>query len=161
MPGIRRVIGIGLSGKNVSSTWGKIEVPLISGQYGDKLEVGELSMMGGQQIDEVTEGTYSTEEVTLKVSQVTWRSIILPAMPKNGGGLIRIPIVIHFSHPDLGDDSDLLDGFRLLSWPTSADNSNSALEVELKGKPRQVLWTHERKTINQLRGLPPPGAHGF
>ena len=165
MPGIKRVVGIGLSGQNVSSTFGKIPVKLISASYADKLEVGTLSMMGAQEIDEVTQSTYALDEVTLKISSVEFRATLMPRMPKNGGGNIRIPIVINFSHPDLGSDSDLLDGCRIINWPAAMENSNSALEVELKAHCRQIFWTHQRKTINALRGpngiAVPVGAHGF
>lgn len=160
MSGIRRVSGLGLDGSTVSVTLGKIELPCISISYADKLEVGKLSMMGGQEIDEMTQGTYDTDEVSLKVSGKIYRSLLMPAMPKNGGGNVRIPIVVNFSHPDLGDDSDLLDACRLINWPASMDNTSTPHELDLKAVVQQIFWTHERKTINQLRGVP-IGAHKF
>lgn len=161
MPGIRRMIGVGLDGSNVAVTLGKIEVPLISISYGDKLEPAKLSAMGGQQIDEITQGTYDTDEVAIKVSAVNYRALIMPAMPIFGGGNVRMPITVSFSHPDLGDDSDLLDGCRLIGWPLSLDNTNAAQTLDLKAITRQIFWTSDRKTINLLRGIAPPGATGF
>lgn len=163
MPGIKRVVGLGLDGSNVESTFGKLPIPLVSASYGDKLEPGTLSKMGAQQIDEVTQGTYAIDEVSLKMSAVDFRTILMPAMPQHGGGNVRIPVVISISHPDLGDDSDLIESLRIINWAAAVENSNTAQTVELKGMATQIRWTHQRKTINQLRGVAPttPGAHGF
>jgi hypothetical protein len=163
---MKRVIGIGLDGSNVSTTLGKVEVPLISASYGDKLEPGTLSAMGGQQIDEITPGNYATDDAQLKLSSVVFRTIIMPAMPATGGGNVRMPIVVSRSHPDLGDDSDLLEGCRIINWAAAVENSNKAEEVTLNVTVRQIRWTYARKTINQLRGPDgsialPAGTSGF
>ncbi|MEQ9324836.1 MAG: hypothetical protein RIF41_37060 [Polyangiaceae bacterium] len=150
---IKRVEGLGLDGSTVNIMLGKIEVPMISASYGDKLDVGELGYMGGQQIDELTQGKYSTDEITFEVSDVIYRSLILPNMPSRGMGVIRIPsIIINKEHPDLGSDSDQLSGCRLIGWPMQINNTQEAFKLSLKAKCRQVLWGSERKTINLLRG---------
>jgi len=149
----KRIEGLGLDGSTVSIMLGKIEVPMISATYGDKLEVGELSYMGGQQIDELTQGKYSTSEITFEVSEVILRTVIIPNMPNRGMGVVRIPsVVIKKSHPDLGSDSDQLAGCRLIDWAAAINNSQEAFKTSLKAKCRQVFWTDQRKTINLLRG---------
>lgn len=149
---IKRVEGVGLDGSTLTLTFGKIEIPAISGTYGDKLETGELSYMGSQEIDEVTQGTYAVDETSFKISSVIFRSVLMPAMPQHGGGVIRMPVVVFKTHPQLGSDSDLLKFFRITNWAAAVANSNTAFEIDLKGKPKQILWTDERKTINLLRG---------
>lgn len=160
MSGIRRVAGLGLDGSNVSITFGKVEIECISATYGDKVEKGTLSAMGAQQIDEVTQGTYSIDDCKIKMSSVRFRTLLIPAMPATGGGNVRMPLVVGRSHPELGDDSDLLDGSYITNWGAAVENSSKAEEVELTCKVTQILWTNERKTINQLRGVP-AGAHAF
>lgn len=159
---MKRVNGLGLDGSNLSITIGKIEVPILSISYGDKLEPGTVSAMGAQQVDEVTDGTYSVDEVSISVTSVTFRTIIMPAMPQYGGGNVRVPIVVNYTHADLGDDSDLLAGCRLNNWPAAGDNSNTPFKVELKATCRQIYWTKDRKTINRLAntGTSAP-SHGF
>ncbi len=159
--GLRRVAGAGLDGSTVTATLGKLEVPLISASYADKLEPGKLSYMGSQQIDELTQGTYSTEDAKLKMSAVIFRTVVMPAMPSIGGGNVRMPIVIGRTHPDLGDDSDLLEGCRITNWPAAVENSNKAEEVELTCTIQQIKWTDQRKTINNLAGVVPSGTIGF
>lgn len=154
--GLRRVVGAGLDGSTVTLTIGKIEVPAISASYGDKLDKAKLAHMGAQQTDEITLGTYDAPEGEIKVSSVTFRSIIMPAMPPYAGGNVRLPIIVGFEHPDLGSDSDFLEDCYLNNWAQAVQNSNAAFEVPLKVTIRQIYWTDQRKTINQLRGLPPP-----
>lgn len=161
MAGIRRVTGLGFDGSNVTATFGRKEIRLISASYADRLEKGKLSQMGSQEIDEISNGTYATEDAKLKISAVTFRTVLMPAMPATGGGNVRMPIVIGREHPDLGDDSDLLEGCTINNWAAAVENSNKVEEVELTATVRQIRWTHQRKTINQLAGAVPAGATGF
>lgn len=140
-------------------TFGKTEIRCIKAGYGDKLEVGTLSEMGSQEIDEITPGTYATDELKVTMSSVRFRTEFMPAFP-SGGGNLQIPVVIGRSHPDLGDDSDLLEGCRCTNLGAAVENSNKAEEVEVTFKPRQVKWTNERKTINKI-GSAVIGAAGF
>ncbi len=159
--GIRRVAGLGFDGSTVTTTLGKSELKLTKASYGDKLEKGELSNMGSQQIDEITPGSYKIDELKLSMSSVEFRAKFMPAMPKNGFGNVKLPFVISHSHPELGDDSDLIEDCYCTNLAAAVEASNKAEEVEVIFKPRQIKWTHERKTINALKGAVPVGAIAF
>lgn len=158
MAGLKRVAGIGLDGSTVTVTIGKNQTPAIKASYGDKLEPEALSYMGGQEIDELTPGKYSTDELKITLSAMIFRTVYMPSMPASGGGNVRMAIVVSRRHPDLGDDSDLLENCRCTNWAAAVENSSKAEEVELAFKPQQIRWTNQRKTINQLRGAVPSGA---
>jgi hypothetical protein len=161
MAGLRRVAGIGLDGSTVSTTFGKVPIPLIKCSYGDKLEPTYLSYMGSQTQDEQTQGTYKTDEAKITMSSVVFRTLFMPAMPSNGGGNVRFPLVVNREHPDLGDDSDLLENCRCVNWGAAVENSSKAEETELVLTIQQIKWTDDRKTINQLAGAIPAGASAF
>lgn len=153
---MRKVQNVGLDGSTVSATIGKTAIRIIKASYGDKLEPGTLSYMGSQQIDEMTPGTYSVDDPKITMSAIRFRTEYMPLMPATGGGNVRMPIVIGRSHPDAGDDSDLLENCRCINWAAAVENSNKAEEVELVFKCQQIKWTDERKTINQLFGVTSP-----
>lgn len=159
--GLRRVAGVGFDGSTVSITLGKVEIRVIKAAYGDKLTPETLSYMGSQSQDEMSPGVYSTDDTKITMSAVKFRTEFMPAMPATGGGNIRIPIVVSRSHPDLGDDSDLLEDCRCTNIPAAVENSAKLEEVELTFKTRQIKWTNERKTLNALAGAVPTGAIGF
>lgn len=159
--GLRRVAGIGFDGSTVSTTFGKVPVPLLKAAYGDKLEKVYLSYMGSQEQDEQTPGTYKTDDLQITMSSVIFRTVLMPAFPQTGGGNVRMPIVINREHPELGDDSDLLEDCTCSNWAAAVENSNKAEETTLTWTVRQIKWTDARKTLNQLRGVVPAGAIGF
>lgn len=161
MSGIRRVAGLGFDGSLVTTSFGKVEIRCVKASFGDKLDKGTLSLMGSQEIDEITPGSYSTEDLKVTMSAVRFRTEFMPAMPATGGGNVRMPVVIGRAHPDMGDDSDLCEDCQYMGATGSVENSNKPEEVELTFKVRQVKWTNERKTINQLAGTVPAGAIGF
>lgn len=148
---LTRTVGIGLDGSNLTITFGKVEIRCISASYGDKLEIGNLSFMGSQQIDEQTDGTYTVDEIEIVMSSVNFRTELMKAMPQHGGGLVRIPTVVSYTQNDLGEDSDFIERLRILNWPAAVANSNEAFQLALKCSATQIRWTDERKTINRLR----------
>jgi hypothetical protein len=158
---LRRVANVGLDGSTVTIALGKLEIRVMSAGYGDSLKPEALSYMGSQTIDEMTPGVYETDEGSIKMSAVKFRTELMPAMPTTGGGNVRLPIVVTRTHPDLGSDSDLLENCRFTNWAAAVENSAKAEEVELKFKPQQIKWTDERKTINALVGAAPTGSVGF
>lgn len=161
MAGIRRVAGVGFDGSTVTTTFGKVEIRCIKASYGDKLEKGTLSLMGSQEIDEITPGTYSIDDLKITMSAVRFRAEFMPAMPQTGGGNVAMPVVVGRVHPDLGEDSDLIENCYCTNWGAAVENSNKAEEVELTFKAKQIKWTNARKTINALAGVIPAGAVGF
>lgn len=158
---IRRVIGIEVDGSIVTTTFGRHEIPCLKASYGDTLETAFLVEMGSQKNAAQTPGTYKTEDATFTFRSTVFRARVMPLMPKFGGGNIIIPIVIGFSHPDIGSDSDLLSGARFTGWKAAYENSNKAAEIEIKATVLQVRWTSRRQTINALNGAVPVGASKF
>jgi len=147
---VRSVSRTTFDGTTLSITFGRHTVPCISASYGDKVDPQHLSAMGSQQIDEVTEGGYSTERGSIKMTAKTFRSIVAPLMQERGFGSERIGVVATFYHPDTGDDSDYLEGCRIIGLKQALENSNSATTVELELDYCQIYWTNDRITINKL-----------
>lgn len=158
---MRRVIGVGVDGSTVTTTLGKIEIPCIKADYGDSLETAFLSYMGSQEQDEQSPGTYKTNNLKLTVSAMIFRTIIMPAFPNNGAGLVRMPIVIGRNHPETGSDSDLLLDCRCMNFAATVENSNKVEETTLEWTIRQIKWTRARKTINQIKNGGASGASKF
>lgn len=158
---LRRVIGVGLDGSTVNITLGKIEVPIIKADYGDKLETSWLSAMGSQEQDEQSPGTYKTDPLKLVVSAMVFRTLILPNFPNNGAGMVRMTIVVSRSHPEAGNDSDMLVDCRCMNFSAAADASNKVEEMPLEFSVRQIKWGRARKTINQIRNAGAAGVSKF
>ena len=105
--------------------------------------------MGSQQIDAQTFGTYDTEDPSFEIDSVVYRTQVYPLLRADGFGNEQLPITVVYGHPDIGYDSDLLDGFRFAGGATSPENSSKAQTVEVKGTFLQLYVGNERKTINQ------------
>jgi len=150
---MKRVQGNGLDGSNVSTTFGKTEIPLIEASYGDSLETETLTEMGAQEIDERSLGTYKVDDISLKMSSARFRASFLPALAANGFGNKPFPMVISMSHPDIGDDSDLLEQCRIVNLTEAKAAAATVLTVELKLVCNQIRWGSARATINRRRGV--------
>ena len=150
---MQRVIGIGIDGTTVSITMGKTVVPCLKGGYADSLDPQFLSYMGSQEQDEQTDGVYKTEDAAFTMSSVVFRTVFMPAVAANGAGNTRFPVVALRSHPELGDDSDLLVDCRLKNLAAAIENSSKAEETEIKLSVRQIKWTDARITINRIAGV--------
>lgn len=147
---IKRVSRIALSGTNITMTIGRHQIACRKASYGDKLETDSGSNMGSQQIDFRTMGTYTTDEAKITMESVVFRSEFMPLLQQNGFGNEEIPIIFSYSHPDLGDDSDLLDESRFTNLSQAIEASNKALEVDFGIVFNQLYLTDERKTINAI-----------
>lgn len=158
---IRRVIGIEVDGSIVTTTFGRHEIQCLSASYGDGLETTFLTEMGSQRQSAQTPGTYKTEDGAFKFRSTVFRALVMPLFPRRGFGNVTIPIVVGFSHPDIGNDSDLLATARFVNLKQAWENSNKAAEVEVKVTYQQVFWTSRRCTINALKGAVPVGASKF
>lgn len=150
---MQRVLGIGLDGTTVSVTIGRTVIPCTKGSYADNLDPQFLTYMGSQSQDESTPGTYKTDVAKFTMSSVVFRTEFLPKLPQNGAGNVRFPMVVGFEHPDLGDDSDLLEGCKIMNLAAAIENSGKALETELSFQVQQIRWTDRRVTINRLSGV--------
>lgn len=158
---IKRVNRIASDGTTVSITFGRHEIRCLKASYGDKIDTTPLTEMGSQQIDARTPGSYSTEEVTISIEYVKFHEEVAPLLQDDGFGNEKIPIVVAVSHPDLGDDSDLLDGSRFIGQKDSVENTNAARVVELTFSTDQIYWGEERKTRNQRDLSVPLAASNF
>lgn len=149
---IRRVIGVELDGSTVTTTYGRREVPALKATYADMLETEVVRQMGSQRQDARTPGIYKTDTCTISYRASVFRASLMPLFPTNGAGNVVLPIVVGFTHPDIGSDSDLLNGARCVNWSQAVEASAKGLEVETKWELIQIFWTSQRKTINQISG---------
>ncbi len=158
---MRRVKHIALDGTTVTLTMGRHEIACLSASYADKIETETLSHMGSQSIDERTSGAYKTEEAKIRMSATVFRSDLAPLFAQNGYGVEMIPIVIAYTHPDIGDDSDLLSEARFTGISAATEASAKALEVEFGIVFNQLYLTNRRVTINKLDPKQPLPASKF
>lgn len=145
---IRRVASSELDGTAVTMSFGSTQVACAEATYGDTIETGNYVPMGSQGGGRRTRGTYKTEEWTAKISSFDFRTILVPAFPTVGAGNVVFPLLCSVRHPDLGDDSDLLEDCRCTNWAAAVKNSSEVSMIELKGTTQQVRWTDKRITIN-------------
>ena len=150
---LRRVFNSEIDGTAVTISMGKIEVPMATMKYGDAIETATYAPMGSQQQGRRSRGRYKTDPWEGTMSALDCRTILWPLMPKNGGGNKEFPIVVNRKHPDLGDDSDLLEGCRILKMPADLKNTPDVEMVTIGGELTQIKWTDERKTLNDLDGV--------
>jgi hypothetical protein len=158
---MRRVHKIALDGTTVTMMFGRNQIACTKASYADKLETAVLNNMGSQAIDARTPGSYSTEEAKISMDAVVFRTELYPLLQVDGYGNEQIPIVIAESHPDLGDDSDLLDQARFTGISNAFENSNKAREVEFGIVFNQLYLGNDRKTLNKLNPEVPLTASKF
>ncbi len=158
---IRLVERTGLDGTTTTIAFGRSQIPCLSATYGDKIEPENLSYMGSQQVDEQTEGPYSTVTAKIKMSAAVYRAKLMPLLQKNGFGSERLSVVIAFTHPVMGNDSDLLTGARFTGTDAATENSGKVQEVDFEMTFSQLYWGEERKTRNKLNTQIPLGASKF
>jgi hypothetical protein len=158
---ITRTNRVALDGTTVTVTFGRQIVRLLAQSYSDSLETESGSHMGSQAIDYRTPGIYKTEQVSLKVESAEFREFILPLFQFDGFGNEKFPIVVGYSHPDIGYDSDMLDLCRVVNMAQATENSAKAFETELKLTTDQIYWGEERKTINKRDLSTPLGPSQF
>ena len=153
MARIQRVRGVELDGTNITMVIGRTQIDVLKCSYGDKLSPEKLRQMGRQDIDSITRGTYDTDDGKFSVSASVFRSDLMPLLDTEGFGNRPIPVIFCFNHPEIGSDSDLMEA-RIISISGSGENSSKPNENELGLIIRQIWWTNERKTINDLGDFP-------
>jgi hypothetical protein len=147
---LQRVNRLALDGSTVSMYFGRAVIECLKATYGDKIETQTVTQMGSQEISARTRGTYSTEEATITMDTQVYRSELAPLLDYDGFGNRTLPIIIQYYHPDIGDDSDLLDRARFVGGGAATENTANPLTVDIKIAFDQLYWTNERKTRNQL-----------
>lgn len=150
---LQRVANIGLDGTDVSISFSSTTIPCIKMSYGDAVEKAMLSYMGAQQQDERSSGTYKTSEVSITMSSLVFRTVLMPLLPTVGAANVIFPLVVNRQNPNIGDDSDMLDDFCFTNFDAAVENSNALEQVELKGSVMQIYWTDRRIAINRRAGL--------
>jgi hypothetical protein len=147
---IRRVSKIAADGTTLTITFGTHQAKVLSISYGDHVETQQMSHAGSQAIDAETQGTYGVDDGVVKMESLEFRQSIMPLMRIDGFGADQFPIVVTDSHPQFGDDSDLLDRAHFVGLKAARDNSNNVATVEFGIKYQQVWWGNDRRTINRL-----------
>ncbi len=150
---LRRVNRIALDGTNVTLTVGTHVLRCSKQGYGDSLTTSKGSNLGSQMQDFQTSGSYKTDDPSFTLYACEYREL-MDGFPSNGFGNIYVPVTVTYSHPELGSDSDLLDGFRFLTNAVSAESGEKMIEHEVKGSVMQIYWGYKRKTINYVPGKP-------
>jgi hypothetical protein len=154
---IRRVTSNEFDGSTVTTTFGKTEIRALKASYADNLETETIPEQGSQRQGARTPGIYKTEDVSISFRSSVFRAELLPLLPSRGAGLAKVAIVVSFFHPEIGSDSDMLAGARLVNLSAATEASAKALEVETKWVIDQIHWTSRRITINSLNGAIPIG----
>jgi hypothetical protein len=158
---ITRVAGVGLDGSANTITVGTVTMPFVNIKYGDKLNTEWQPTIGSQERGEQSRGMYEAVDVELELTDVVFRTLWMPAFPVNGAGNIRFPIVVSKVHPDLGDDSDLIEGCRWIGSDAAVEASSKVSTVPIKCTCALVRWTDARKTIHVLDGQEQSTANGL
>lgn len=158
---MRRVNRIALDGSTLSILFGRNQIPCLKASYGDKLETAVLSNMGSQEIDARTPGNYVTEDAKVSMESVVFRAQFAPLLQVDGYGTEQIPIIFAYGHPDIGDDSDLLEQARFVGLNLAVENSSKAFEVEFSIVFNQLYLTDQRIRINKLNPQLPLTASKF
>lgn len=155
---MRRVKGIELDGSNVEITFAKTIIAALAINYGDNLQIEEIREIGKQTIEATTDGAYQVEDGSVKLRASEFRGHLMPLLPNDGMGLVRVAAVVSFYHEQLGGDSDQLLDLRFIGIKQAIEASAKGLDVELKLKYRQILWTQQRISINKRKATVPLGA---
>lgn len=158
---MRRVNRNALDGTNIVLMFGRLQIPCLKASYGDKIEPENLTFMGTQEISAQTTGTYSTEDAKVTMESTVFRADFLPNLQQNGYGNERLSMIFSYSHPDLGDDSDFIDGARFTNIAVAVENSAKAFEIEIGIKFTQLYMGDARITINSLDPSQPLDASKF
>lgn len=158
---IRAIDGLALDGSSVTATLGKLEPRVSKLEYGDTLETESVGSMGSQKKQDVTPGSVNVEQVKISFYEQEWRDKIYPALPRRGFGNVRFPITINYSHPDLGDDSDLLVNARLTGTKKAVEAGSKALLTECTFTITEIQYGESRKTMGSDTGSVVDGSSGF
>lgn len=134
-------------------TIGRTQMVITKCSYGDSLATEDLKVMGNQVIEAITRGTYAADEGKFALPGSVFRAELGPKLDLEGFGNREYPIVFSYDHPNLGSDSDLVMA-RIIKIGATGEVGGKAQENEFGLKVRQIFWTEDRKTINDLGDIP-------
>ena len=149
---ITRTSGTEHDGSSIFLVIGTTAIRAIKASYGDKMEKSDVVEMGTQFISAVTAGTYKPDEAKITFRNSVWRSEFMPKLPFMGSSNSPITVVIQFTSPDAGSDSDLWKPCYYTGSSLSLDSSNKGVEVDVTFKVQQYYWTEARTTKNSIAG---------
>ena len=149
---IRRISGTEYDSSCNRLTIGKTEIDFLSISYSDNLEIERVWEHGQQVPVARTPGQYKPGDGKLKVRGTVGRKEILYELPRIGAGNVVLNAVVSFSHQDIGDDSDLIEGFSILGASADHSNDSKAQEMEFTFTYRRVLWTSKRVCFGSTVG---------
>lgn len=147
-----RRIGLSFDGSCGHVTIGKTEIPFISESHGDNLKAEWVWRLGTQTPEADTPGQYEPEEGSLKMSSVNFRSLLVPALARIGAGNTRRIAIVTLTHPEIGTDSDALEGFRVMGLKQAIEASSKSIEIEVKTRYRLVRWGEKRMCLGNPTG---------
>jgi hypothetical protein len=151
---IRRVDGIELDGSSVTFTYGKIVAEVADVDYSDDITTAVGTSLGYQSQRYRTAGLYKTGTLTVTFRASVYRADVLPKLGKNGYGNIPKSAIVSYKHPQLGTDSDLLTGARILGQASKVESGEKALMIPIKFEVMQIFWGEGRATLNYVPGFP-------
>lgn len=149
---------VAYDGGTVEIQWGSAAYGLNKISFGQKLESEKLRRIGSQSIDADTEGTYDTDDVAVTMEVGEWGRL-LAALPANGYGRARFPILINYLHPDLGSQKVELQRCKILSDKDSIEASAAGSMVELTLRTMQIV--RNGKTLNKRKGTSTTAANNL
>lgn len=157
-----RVTNVEFDGSSVILGIGALEVEALKLNYGDSLKPEKVRPLGQQRIGALTPGEYDVSEGGITLRNSVWCSDVLPRLV-DGFGNVPLDITVSVTHPEIGFDSDFLEGARITNIEAAKEAGAKGLEVELKIQPIQIWWGTGRVRINFGEGFPPgiAGALGF
>lgn len=146
---MRSVRGLELDGSTARMSVGRVRMDVISSAYGDGMQIEKVRDIGKQAIAGKTPGMYDTDEGSVKMRASVFRTQFIPLVPPGFGNLV-VPVVFSYVHPEMGGDSDLIEGCVFHGIKAAVEASAKALEIELKITYDQIFWTDYRISINRL-----------
>jgi hypothetical protein len=154
---IRRVPGVEFDGSTISITIGRLVFEAEKVDYSDDITTTVGTSLGTQEQRYRTLGVYKTGQVTIEPRFSVLRRDFLSSLAPNGfGGQIN-PIIVGYWHPQLGKDSDLLAGARLVSITGGGEVGGKQLMMPIKFDIMQIFWGNGRQTLNRVEGFPQLG----
>lgn len=119
----------------------------------EDLDVKKVRALGAQAAHTSTPGAYEAKDDTIKMETAEYARL-LAALPANGYGNFRFPIVMDYTHPDLGTMHVIKEGCRITGVKGGFKEGSDATMVELKVFCMQIIING--KTLNTRKGTATP-----